>query len=49
MMIGLTSDERVAVLGEELRREFFQVVRTRNSKYELKKNPGRSPPGLVFL
>ena len=31
MMLGLSSDEQVAVLGEELRREFIQVVRYRNS------------------
>jgi hypothetical protein len=30
MMLGLSSDEQVAVLGEELRREFIQVVRYRN-------------------
>jgi len=31
MMLGLSSDEQVAVLGVELRREFIQVVRYRNS------------------
>jgi len=31
MMLGLSSDEQVAVLGEELRREFIQVVRYRNN------------------
>jgi len=30
MMLGLSSDEQVAVLGEELRREFIQVM-NRNS------------------
>jgi len=31
MVLGLSSDEQVAVLGVELRREFIQVVRYRNS------------------
>ena len=31
MIPGLSSDEQVAVLGEQLRREFIQVVRYRNS------------------
>ena len=30
MILGLSSDEQVAVLGVELRREFIQVVRYRN-------------------
>jgi len=30
-MLSLSSDEQVAVLGVELRREFIQVVRYRNS------------------
>jgi len=34
MMIGLSRDEQVTVLGEELRRKFIRVVRTRNIGYE---------------
>ena len=31
MMLGLSSDEQLAVLGEELHREFFQVIGYRNT------------------
>jgi hypothetical protein len=34
MMLGLSSDEQKAVLGEDLRREFIQVVRYRDNGNE---------------
>ena len=49
MLLGLSADEQVAVLGEELRREFIQELRHRDRGNGYKSSQAGPGPAFFFI